>query len=106
MGATETADEYRLYALADSLPPKPGLVRVAAGERGASIQLELWDVPTALFGAFTAEIPPPLGIGNVILRDGRIVKGFICEQCGRTDAREVTSFGGWRAYLSSLRRKP
>jgi allophanate hydrolase len=104
--ATETADEYRLFALADSLPPKPGLVRVAAGERGASIQLELWDVPTALFGAFTAEVPPPLGIGNVILRDGRIVKGFICEQYGLTDAREVTSFGGWRAYLASLPRKP
>jgi allophanate hydrolase len=104
--ATETADEYRLFALADSLPPKPGLVRAAAGERGASIQIELWDVPTALFGSFTAEVPPPLGIGNVILRDGRIVKGFICEQYGLTDAREITSFGGWRAYLANLPRQP
>jgi allophanate hydrolase len=104
--ATETADEYRLFALADSLPPKPGLVRAAAGERGASIQIEVWDVPTALFGSFTAEVPPPLGIGNVILRDGRIVKGFICEQYGLTDAREITSFGGWRAWLASLPHQP
>jgi allophanate hydrolase len=103
---TETADEYRLFALANSLTPKPGLVRAAAGERGAPIQLELWDVPTALFGSFVAEIPPPLGIGNVILRDGRIVKGFICEQYGLTDAREITSFGGWRSYLASLPREP
>ncbi len=104
--ATETADDYLLFALADSLPPKPGLVRAAAGERGAPIQLELWDLPTALFGSFTAEIPPPLGIGNVILRDGRIVKGFICEQYGLTGARDITSFGGWRAYLASLPRQP
>jgi allophanate hydrolase len=104
--ATETADDYRLFALADCLPPKPGLVRAAAGEGGASIELELWDVPTALFGSFTEEVPPPLGIGNVILRDGRIVKGFICEQYGLTGAREITSFGGWRAYLASLQRKP
>jgi allophanate hydrolase len=103
---TATADEYRLFALADSAPLKPGLVRAAAGEHGASIEIELWDLPTALFGSFAAEIPPPLAIGNVILRDGQIVKGFICEQYGLTDAREITSFGGWRAYLASLPRHP
>jgi allophanate hydrolase len=102
---TETAGDYRLFALAESVPPKPGLMRAAAGERGASIELELWDMPVALFGSFTAEVPPPLGIGNVTLRDGRIVKGFICEQYGLTGAREITSFGGWRAWLASLPRQ-
>jgi allophanate hydrolase len=102
---TETADEYRLFAIANSLPAKPGLIRVEAGERGASIQVELWDVPTDRFGSFTAQVPPPLGIGNVKLIDGRVVKGFICEQYGLTGAQEITSFGGWRPYLASLQRK-
>lgn len=100
--ATETANEYRLFALANSAPPKPGLVRVAQGEQGASIAVELWDVPRDNFGPFTAEVPSPLGIGNITLADGRTVKGFICEPCGLADARDITSFGGWRAYLDSL----
>ncbi|MHB1022159.1 MAG: allophanate hydrolase [Acidobacteriaceae bacterium] len=100
--ATQTAPEYRLYALAGSVPAKPGLVRMASGEeRGASIAVELWDVPVGNFGSFVAEIPPPLGIGSLRLTDGRTVKGFICEPCGLESATDITSFGGWRAYLAS-----
>ncbi|MDQ2148235.1 allophanate hydrolase [Alcaligenaceae bacterium C4P045] len=97
--ATTTADTYRLYALANTTPPKPGLVR---GRQGAAIAVELWDVPAARFGEFVAEIPAPLGIGTLMLADGRSVKGFICEPCALDDAREITSFGGWRAYIASL----
>jgi allophanate hydrolase len=99
--ATLTAKQYRLFALANSAPPKPGLVRVMEGEPGASIEVELWDVPADNFGSFTAEVPPPLGIGNLTLIDGRTVKGFICEPYGLAGAQDITSFGGWRAYLAS-----
>ena len=100
--ATETANEYCLFALSNCVPPKPGLVRAAAGEHGASIAVELWDVPLDNFGSFTAEVPPPLGIGNVTLIDGRTVKGFICEPYGLVGAQDITSFGSWSAYLDSL----
>ena len=61
--ATFTAAEYRLYALANTLPLKPALVRLAPGEsNGASIAVELWDVPVGLFGSFVDEVPAPLGI--------------------------------------------
>lgn len=99
---THTAAGYRLYALANTTPPKPGLVRVAEG--GAPIIVELWDVPSALFGSFVAEIPAPLGIGTLELADGRSVKGFICEPCGLEGARDITSFGGWRAFLAAQTR--
>ncbi len=95
---TETADNYRLYALANTTPPKPGLVRA---EDGQPIVVELWDVPSAAFGSFVAEIPAPLGIGTLTLRDGREVKGFICEPGGLNGARDITVFGGWRAYLAN-----
>ena len=100
--ATSTANEYRLYALANSKPRKPGLVRVGPEEHGSSIAVELWDIPVGNFGSFTAEIPSPLGIGNLSLIDGRTVKGFICEPFGLAGAEDITSFGGWAAFLASL----
>lgn len=96
-----TTSTYQLYALANTTPPKPGLVKAVT--TGAPIEVELWDVPTAQFGSFVAEIPAPLGIGSLELEDGRVVKGFICEPIGLQGARDITSFGGWRAYLASLK---
>lgn len=69
---TLTADSYRLHALPGTVPPKPGL---AKADSGRSIIVELWDMPIARFGEFVAEIPAPLGIGNLTLADGRSVKG-------------------------------
>lgn len=97
---TVTAPCYRLYALADTEPPKPGLARVA---QGAAIRLELWDIPLARFGEFVAEIPSPLGIGTLLLADGRRVKGFICEAWALEGATDITEFGGWRDYLAGVK---
>ncbi len=93
---TKTSKNYALYALNGTVPPKPGLARQQDGQ---SIIVELWDVPTARFGEFVAEIPTPLGMGNVELEDGRWVKGFICEPYGIDDAENISHFGGWRAYI-------
>jgi allophanate hydrolase len=100
--ATHTAARYQLFALPHTTPPKPGLQRAAADQAGASIAVEVWDMPTDAVGSFFALIPPPLGLGSVELIDGRWVHGFICEAHALSGAREVTSFGGWRAYLKSL----
>lgn len=98
---TSTSSHYRLYALAGSRPLRPGLLRLPPGEAGgASIAVELWDVPSGCFSSFVAEIPPPLGIGTLQLADDRLVQGFICESAGLADADDITSFGSWRAYLA------
>lgn len=55
----------------------------------------------AAFGTFVAEIPAPLGIGSVELEDGSVVKGFLCESYALKGARNITGFGGWRAYLAA-----
>ncbi|MFG6075969.1 allophanate hydrolase [Erwinia sp. OPT-41] len=94
---TRTADAYRLYALANTQPPKPGLAKATGGK---AITVELWDIPLARFGEFVAEIPAPLGIGTLTLEDGRQVKGFICEPAALADARDITEFGGWRNWLA------
>jgi allophanate hydrolase len=97
--STSTSKNYRLYALSDSIPPKPGLARVMEG--GCAIELEVWEMPQRNFGGFVEEIPAPLGIGSVQLSDGCYVKGFICEQWALNNAKDISLHGGWRAYLAS-----
>lgn len=97
VAATQTAPLYRFYALPDGM--RPGLIRVARD--GAAIACEVWELPATTFGSFVAGIPEPLGIGTVTLADGSSVSGFICEPIGIENARDITEFGGWRAYLAS-----
>ena len=99
---TRTAGKYRLYALANTTPPKPGLVRIAGADQGHAIIVELWQMELEAFGSFVAEILRPLGIGTLELADGRLVKGFICESEALADARDISAFGGWRAYIEHL----
>jgi allophanate hydrolase len=91
-----TAPEYRLFALTDFKPPRPGMVRAAAG---APIEVEVWDVPATAFGSFVDGIPAPLGIGTVKLEDGAQVKGFLCEAFAAQGARDITGLGSWRQFI-------
>jgi allophanate hydrolase len=99
LDATHTTADYRLFALPGSVPPKPGLLRVAPGQ-GARIAVEVWRMPLSAYGSFVALIPPPLGIGTVRLADGRQCQGFVCEPVALEGAQDITHFGGWRAFLA------
>jgi allophanate hydrolase len=96
LGVVRTAPEYRLYAL-DTEPPKPGLVRVTDG--GAGVEGELWALPPAALGALLAGLPAPMTLGRVRLDDGRAVTGFLCEGIATEGALDITTSGGWVAYL-------
>jgi allophanate hydrolase len=95
-----TATNYLLYAL-DTTPEKPGLVRAEDPADGARIELEVWELTLAAFGAFVARIPSPLGIGTIELDDGAEVQGFLCEYARVQRSRDITAYGGWRAYRRS-----
>jgi len=97
--ATATAPDYRLYALAGTIPAKPGLLRVADG--GTAIAVEVWALAPDAFGRFTAAVPAPLTIGSVRLADGRVVKGFLVEAAAVAGARDISSFGGWRNFCAA-----
>ncbi|MED5388925.1 MAG: allophanate hydrolase [Pseudomonadota bacterium] len=102
--ATHTAPCYRLYALANTVPPKPGLIRNDK-DGGDSIPIELWQMPIEHFGSFVCLIPAPLGIGSLETVDGRWVKGFICEPWAIDDATDITELGGWRHYIAQLKKE-
>jgi allophanate hydrolase len=97
VGTGRTGAGYSLYALAGTVPAKPGLIYDGVGAGG--IEIELWELDAAGFGSFVAEIPPPLGIGTLILADGERVKGFLCEAHAVAGAEDITAFGGWRNWL-------
>jgi len=79
---------------------RPGLVRVAEG--GGAIELEVWSLPAERIGDLLRRIPAPLGLGTVSLADGTDVLGFLCEAHAAQGAQDITSLGGWRAYVATL----
>ena len=98
---TRTAPCYRLYALPGTVPPRPGMVRDAAG---AALEIEVWALPRAGWASFIEGIPAPLCIGSVQTESGDWIKGFLCEAHALDGAEEVTALGGWRAYIATLKR--
>jgi len=83
--ATRTAPSYRLYAMANSTPPKPALIHVTDG---AAIEVEIFELDVA-------------AIGTVTLEDGSEVKGFVAEPRAIEGAEDITALGGWRAFVAS-----
>lgn len=102
--SARTAADYKLYALPNTTPPKPGMLRVASNQ-GASIAIEVWRMPAEHYGSFVALIPSPLGIGTLSLDDGSTVQGFVCEAEALHGAQDISHLGGWRAYVTSLKAR-
>ncbi len=101
VGATfvrEDATEpcYRLWSIDDR---HPAMMRTPG--QGAAIAVELWDVPLAGLAKVLLSEPPGLAIGKVALADGTIVLGVLGEPFLCAGRREITEFGGWRAYTAS-----
>jgi allophanate hydrolase len=48
-------------------------------------------------------VPPPLSIGTLALADGRNVKGFLVEAVATQGARDISAFGGWRAFMAQAK---
>jgi allophanate hydrolase len=99
---TKTSPHYRFYALANTTPPKPGLLREPAFN-GPGIEVEVWALPANTVGTFVEGVPQPLSIGTLELEDGSLVKGFLVEPVGTEGGLEITQLGGWRNYLGTLK---
>jgi allophanate hydrolase len=95
---TRTGPGYRMYALPDGR--RPGLTAADGGpERG--IDVEVWELSDSSLGELLRSIAPPLGLGTVVLADGSGVTGFVAEATQLDGAKEITEYGGWRAYVGA-----
>ena len=101
--ATRTAPVYRMIALPaldhPATPPRPGLVRDP--DRGEALEVELYELPVAALGHLVLSVAPPLAIGTVLLADGAITPGFVCEGYAAGGRPDISHFGGWRGYLAA-----
>ncbi len=91
-----TAPSYRLWSIDDV---HPAMLRVSAG--GRSIAVEIWLVPRAGIAAILLTEPDGLCVGRVTLDDGSEVLGVLAESALVEGRREVTEYGGWRAYVAA-----
>lgn len=94
---TTTEPSYRLWSVNDGYP---AMVRVRSG--GRAVALEIWSVPGEAVASILENEPDGLTIGKVRLADGSVVLGVVGESAVCEGQREITSFGGWRAYITSL----
>jgi hypothetical protein len=94
----ETDAYYRIWSIDDR---HPAMLRTP-GE-GTNVAVELWEVPVAGLVSILLGEPAGLAIGKVVLRDGSIVLGVLGEPFLCEGKREITEYGGWRAYVRSTR---
>lgn len=90
-----TAPMYRLWTIADR---HPAMLRVR--ENGQAIALEIWSVTPDALGAILLSEPAGLCIGKIVLADGQEVLGVLGEPFLCEGQKEITSYGGWRAYTA------
>ena len=55
---------------------------------------------------FMASVPQPMSIGKLLLADGSLVPGFLCEPTIRTGATEITHHGSGRIGLIPAVSRP
>jgi len=91
-----TVPAYRIYSIRDR---HPGMVRVATG--GISVLVEVWAVPPAGLASILLKEPPGLCIGKVSLLGGEETLGVVAEPILCEGMREISEFGGWRAYRAA-----
>jgi hypothetical protein len=101
LAATRTAPGYRFFSIRDVCP---GLLPDPSAE--SAIEGEVYDVPDeVLRDDLLPTEPPELEFGIIKLADGSPCFSMILRrgELERGVHREITAFGGWRAYLASLR---
>lgn len=93
----KTAACYRIWSINDR---HPAMQRVASG--GVQVALEIWAVPPAGLASILQNEPPGLCIGKVLLESGEVILGVLGEPFLCEGQREITAWGGWRAYTARL----
>jgi hypothetical protein len=91
-----TAPVFRLWSVEDD---HPAMIRVNQG--GAAVPVELWSLaPEGLVQILRTE-PFGLTLGRYPLEDGTLVLGVLGEPAYVEGQREITEYGGWRAYVDA-----
>ena len=91
---------YRIWSIGDR---HPAMLRTPG--QGTRVALEIWSVPLVGLAGILQNEPPGLAIGKVVLSDRSVVLGVLGEPFLCEGQREITEFGGWRAYIAAQQKK-
>lgn len=96
LGEVRTLPHYRLYSIDDV---HPGMFEV--DEDGVSVAGEVYRIPDEVWARVEAGEPPNLYRGPVRLEDGREIDGILYpRELAEGKHRDISEYGGWRAYIS------
>jgi len=95
----QTVPAYRLFSIGDR---HPGMYRVTSG--GISVAVEVWRVPVDGLASILIKEPAGLSIGKVMLASGEEMLGVLAEPILCEGQREISHFGGWRAYRAAAEK--
>ncbi len=95
----QTVPAYRLFSIGDR---HPGMYRVGSG--GISVAVEVWSVPAEGLASILIKEPAGLSIGKVSLTSGEEMLGVLAEPILCEGQREISHFGGWRAYRAAAEK--
>ena len=99
VGERRTAPLYRFFSVRDEFP-----ALYPAAEGGQPILGELYDVPMGPLSALLATEPPELELSIIELQDGELSFAMLLREAEHELGihKDITGFGGWRAYRASL----
>ena len=92
-----TEPAYRLWSIDDD---HPAMVHVT-DDSGAAVHVEVWAVPRQRLAGLLESEPSGLAIGKVRLDDSSTVLCVVGESAVVEGQREITEYGGWRAYVEA-----
>jgi gamma-glutamylcyclotransferase (GGCT)/AIG2-like uncharacterized protein YtfP len=99
LGLCRTEPQYRIHSVNDI---HPAIYRLGDGEAGGvSVAGELYRVSYSLWPAIEASLPPHMLRGRVTLEDLSEVEGLLFPRELAERQRDISDYGGWRAYLSA-----
>lgn len=93
----KTVSAYRLFTINDR---HPGMYRVPEG--GVAVAVEVWSVPPEGLASILLKEPAGLSIGKVKLASGEETLGVLAEPILCEGQREISEYGGWRAYRRAV----
>ena len=95
----QTVPAYRLFSIGDR---HPGMYRVSEG--GIAVAVEVWEVPIEGLASILIKEPAGLSIGKAQLAGGDETLCVLAEPILCAGQREISQFGGWRAYRAAAER--
>lgn len=94
---SQTAKAYRLFSINDRYPA------MIKDENGNNIAVEIYQISKEGLESVVSKEPPGLEVKEIILIDGEVVLGVMGKEDIIKGQKEITTFGGWRNYLNSIK---